>query len=519
MKSVEIYDTTLRDGSQREGISLSLEDKLKITQRLDQFGVDYVEGGWPGSNPKDAAYFERVQSLPLQYAKVVAFGMTCRAGTEPADDANVRALVEAGTPAVALVGKSWDRHVSEVLHTTLEENLRIIEATTRYLVRGGQRVLFDAEHFFDGFKADSDYAIETLHAALAGGADTLILCDTNGGTLVSEMVAIIEAVQDALPDDAVLGIHAHNDAGLAVAASLAAVEAGCAHVQGTINGYGERCGNANLCTIMPNLALKMGCHITAAPSLSGLVDLAHYVAEVANLALDSHMPYVGHSAFAHKGGLHAAATRRDAASYQHIDPQLVGNGTRIVVSDLAGRGNLLTKAEEAGLSLSREDAARILGEIKELENQGFSFEGAEASVEMMLRRSQPGYMAPFELVDFMVVVEHRRGRGLLSEASVKVLVNGEIVHTAAEGNGPVNALDQALRKALRPVYPEVLQIELEDYKVRILDSESGTEAKVRVLIDSAAGPDDWSTVGASTNIIEASWRALVDSVEFAITSR
>lgn len=519
MRQVEIYDTTLRDGSQREGISFSLDDKLKITKRLDAFGIDYIEGGWPGSNPKDAAYFEQVKELPLKHAKIVAFGMTCRAGTDPADDANVQALVEAGTPVVAVVGKSWTQHVHEVLHTTLDENLRMIRETVRYLIDQGQRVIFDAEHFFDGYHADSDYAIKTLVAALDGGAETVVLCDTNGGTLFQEVTRIIGEVNEALPEIPVLGMHAHNDGGLALANTVAAVEAGCQHVHGTINGYGERCGNADLCTIMPTLALKMGAHITPAASLDELFDLSHYVAEVANLAPDSHQPYVGQSAFTHKGGLHAAATRRDESSYQHIDPALVGNGTRILVSDLAGRGNLLTKAEQAEIHLEKPVAAEILEQIKALENRGFSFEGAEASVEMMFRRAQAGYMSPFELIDFMVVVEHRRGRGLLSEASVKVLVNGEVVHTAAEGNGPVNALDSALRKALVPVYPEVIEIELADYKVRILDSESGTAAQVRVLIDSEAVGQTWSTVGASTNIIEASWRALVDSIEYGITSR
>ncbi len=518
MTAIEIYDTTLRDGAQREGITFSLEDKLKITARLDEFGVHYIEGGWPGSNPKDAAYFARVRDLPLRHSHVVAFGMTCRAGSDPAEDANVQAMVEAQTSVVAVVGKSWMRHVREVLHTTPEENLRMIRETVRYLVAQGREVFFDAEHFFDGYRADAPYALATLRAALEGGASRLVLCDTNGGRLPWEVEEIVCAVRAAVPDGVRLGIHAHDDDGLAVANTLSAVRAGCVQVQGTINGYGERCGNANLCTIIPNLILKMGLSGISGESLARLTELSRYVAEVANLAHDSHMPYVGESAFAHKGGLHAAATRRDADAYQHINPALVGNRTRTIISDMSGRGNVLSKAEELHLPLAGDAATRVLDQIKELENQGFSFEGAEASVEMMLRRAQPGYMPPFELIDFMVVVEHRRGRGLLSEASVKVLVNGEVVHTAAEGNGPVNALDLALRKALLPVYPEIADIQLTDYKVRILNSEGGTSAQVRVLIDSENGQQHWSTVGASTNIIEASWRALVDSIEFGITS-
>ena len=385
-------------------------------------------------------------------------------------------------------------------------------------IEQGREVAFDAEHFFDGYRADPAYALETLRASLAGGAAMVVLCDTNGGTLFQDVARVVREVRTALPESPTLGIHAHNDGGLALANTLAAVAEGCTQVQGTINGYGERCGNADLCAIIPSLALKMGAEMRCAGSLAHLTELSRYVAEVANLAPDHHLPYVGLSAFTHKAGLHADATRKDALSYQHIDPAWVGNGTRIVVSEQAGRGNLLLKAEQSGLRLNKEEATRLLAEIKEMENRGFSFEGAEASVEMLLRRQQPGYMPPFELVDFMVVVEHRRGRGLLSEASVKVLVNGEVVHTAAEGNGPVNALDLALRKAVVPVYPEVATVELADYKVRIPDTNSGTAAMVRVLIESVDQGRRWSTVGASTNIIEASWRALVDSLEYVITS-
>ncbi len=515
MTNVYIYDTTLRDGTQREGISLSLADKLRITHLLDELGVHYIEGGWPGSNPKDAAYFDEVRSLDLKHAKITAFGSTCRKDTDPAEDANIQALVDAGTPVVTVVGKTSMLHVTDVLRTTPEENLRIIAESVAYLKSLGKEVIYDAEHFFDGTKLDLEYAFDTLKAAADGGADTIVLCDTNGGSLPWEVTALFNAVRDAFPD-VELGIHTHNDGELAVANTLAAVQAGAVHVQGTINGYGERCGNANLCSIIPDLQIKMGYDCVPAENLRTLTHLARTVAEIANLAPDNHLAYVGKSAFAHKGGIHVAAIRRNVDSYQHIDPELVGNEMRVLVSDLSGRGNLLSKAEEFGMDVSSAEAVQVLEEIKELENKGFVFEGAEASVAIRLHRAQPGYEPIFNLVDFTTIVEDRRGRGPLAEAMVKIEVDGDIVHTAAEGNGPVNALDLALRKALMPRYPHIADFQLVDYKVRILNSNQGTAATTRVLIDSQMGTKRWSTVGAGSNIIRASWLALVDSVEYGL---
>jgi len=516
---IQIYDTTLRDGTQREGMSLSCADKLRIARKLDELGVAFIEGGWPGSNPKDAEFFERARAMEWQTALIAAFGSTCRPNGQgsPEDDANIKALLDARTPVCTVVGKSWTLHVAEVLRTTLDDNLRIIEQSLAYLRVQGRRVIYDAEHFFDGYKADPAYALETLKAAVRGGAETVVLCDTNGGALPWETVEIVRAVQAAL--DHPLGIHAHNDSECAVAISLAAVREGVIQVQGTINGYGERCGNANLCAIIPDLELKLGLPCLPEGHLPKLHEVSHFVAEVANLAPDEHLAYVGNSAFAHKGGIHVAAMRRNELSYQHIDPTLVGNQQRVVVSELSGRGNLLSKAEEYGLDVTGgSEVADVLTEIKALEAQGFSFEAAEASVAMMMRRQQPGYAPPFELIDFSVNVEHRRGRGIFAEATVKVRVAGEVQHTAAEGNGPVNALDMALRKALVSHYPDIANFHLADYKVRILNSDSGTAATTRVLIDTQNGTRRWSTVGASANIIEASWRALADAVEYGLTT-
>ena len=527
---VQIYDTTLRDGTQREGISLSCTDKLRIARRLDELGVAFIEGGWPGSNPKDAEFFARARDMERQTALIAAFGSTCRAQGGPEDDANITALLDARTPVCTVVGKTWTLHVTEVLRTTLDDNLRIVEQSLAYLRAQGRRVIYDAEHFFDGYKADPAYALETLRAAARGGAETVVLCDTNGGSMPWEVAEIVRAVKTALntepsstprraaPEAVALGIHTHNDGECAVANSLAAVCEGALQVQGTINGYGERCGNANLCAIIPDLELKLGRRCLPEGNLARLYDVAHFVAEVANLAPDEHLAYVGKSAFAHKGGIHVAAMRRTEKSYQHVDPALVGNQMRVVVSELSGRGNLLSKAEEYGVKVGGgEKVAGVLSEIKALEAQGFSFEAAEASVALMLKRQQPGYAPPFELIDFSVNVEHRKGRGIFAEATVKVRVDGDILHTAAEGNGPVNALDAALRKALIPRYPALAQFHLADYKVRILDGENGTAATTRVLIDTQNGLKRWSTVGASANIIEASWRALADSVEYGLT--
>ncbi len=513
---IQLYDTTLRDGTQREGVSLSVSDKLKIVRKLDELGIHYIEGGWPGSNPKDAEFFAQAKEMPLEQAVITAFGSTRRADMRVEDDPNIRALLEAETRAVAIVGKSWNLHVTRVLGTTLEENLAMIANSVSYLKGRGREVIYDAEHFFDGYKVDPTYALCTLQVAERAGADCLVLCDTNGGTLPSELTAIIEEVKKVTATP--LGIHAHNDSDLAVANSLAAVQAGVVHVQGTINGYGERCGNANLCSIIPNLQVKLGYDCISDEQLRQLASVSRYVSELANLAHDAHLPYVGHSAFAHKGGMHVNALVKCEESYQHINPSLVGNYKRVVVSELSGKSNIIYKIEELGLnpSLSPDQAHEILRQVKALEKQGFQFEGAEGSLELLIRRAQPGYEPPFELIDFHILVENRQGRGMLAEAAIKVRVGDEVMHTAAEGSGPVNALDLAARKALLPFYPQLAEIHLTDYKVRILDSETGTAAQVRVLIDSACGARTWSTVGSSANIIEASWQALADSLEYGL---
>ena len=516
MSNIILYDTTLRDGTQREGISLSVDDKIKITKRLDSFGIHYIEGGWPGSNPKDAAYFERVRKIKFQHAKIAAFGSTRKKNSKPENDPNIQALVDANTPAVTLVGKSWDLHVYDVLETTLKENLNMIEDSIAYLKSLGKEVIYDAEHFFDGYKANPEYAKQTIRAAARGGADVIVLAETNGGALPWEVEEIVRQIKSEF--DTPLGIHAHNDSGCGVANSLAAVRGGAVQVQGTINGYGERVGNADLCSIIPNLQLKMGYKCVSPENLTKLTDLSHFVAEVANLPHDKHAPFVGKSAFAHKGGIHMAAILKNESSYQHIDPTLVGNERRSIVSELSGRGNILDKSHEYGVDIDKDQAREIVKQIKELEAKGFTFESAEGSVTMLLKRMQKDYKPPFELVDFMVVVEHRQGRGIIAEATVKVCINGQTFHTAAEGNGPVSALDKALRKALENKYPYIQNVRLSDYKVRILDSDSGTDAIVRVLIDTRNGKSHWSTVAASPNIIEASWLALADSFEYALMS-
>jgi len=512
---VFLYDTTLRDGTQREGISLSLNDKLNIARRLDEFGVHYIEGGWPGSNPKDAEFFKATRQMTFNQAKITAFGATRRKNVAPEDDANIQALMAAETDAVALVGKSWDLHVFDVLETDLEENLAMIGESVAYLKAQGKEVVYDAEHFFDGYKANPEYALLSLQVAAENGADVVVLCDTNGGALPWEIAAITSHVVQKV--SAQVGIHTHDDGGCGVANTLAAVDAGAVHVQGTINGYGERVGNANLCTIVADLQLKMGKDCVPAENLTNLTELSRYVAEVANLSLDTHMPFVGTSAFAHKGGIHVAAMRKNVESYQHIDPDLIGNQQRTVISELSGRGNVLEKASEYGVDTDSEQAREILMQIKSLEAQGFAFESAEASMSLMLHRLQPGYQPPFELIDFTVLVQHREERGgVIADATVKVRVGDRMLYTAAEGNGPVNALDAALRKALLDAYPVLSDVHLADYKVRILDSQNGTGATVRVLIDTEQGSRRWSTVGASSNIIEASWQALYDSIEFAL---
>lgn len=514
MSQVFLYDTTLRDGTQREDISLSVDDKLVIAKRLADFGFHYIEGGWPGSNPKDAEFFARAAKLDLGPAKLAAFGRTRQKHIQCEQDANLQALLAAATPVVTMVGKSSDYHVKLVLAASLEENLAMIRDSVSYIKSKGREVLFDAEHFFDGFLANKDYAFATLRAAADAGADWLVLCETNGGKLPWEIEEIVREVGMHIRTP--LGVHCHNDSGCGVANSLAAVRGGCTQVQGTINGYGERVGNANLTTIIPNLQLKMDKPVVTPAQLRELTQLSHFIAEVVNLKHYNHAPYIGHSAFAHKGGIHVAAILKAADTYQHIDPQLVGNQMRSVVSELSGRSNIQFHAKALGIDLNNEDAQRVLGHIKHLEHEGFTFEAAEASVELMLHRLRKDYIHPFELIDYFVITERRQSRGLLSEATVKVKVDGIVKFVAAEGNGPVNALSTALRSALADVYPVLKTVRLIDYKVRILDSAKGTSAQIRVLITFQGGGLVWTTVGASANIIDASWHALSDSLEYAL---
>jgi 2-isopropylmalate synthase len=482
--------------------------------------MHYIEGGWPGSNPKDIDFFNAAKSLPLKQSILVAFGSTRHARNKVENDPNIRAMLDAGTKAVCLVGKSSELHATQVLEITLEENLSMIEDSIRYLKSKGYTVFFDAEHFFDGYKANPAYSLKVVEIAASAGADCVVLCDTNGGSLPQQ---IAEATAASMAYNVPLGIHAHNDGEMAVANSLAAVSVGAVHVQGTMNGYGERCGNANLCSIIPALTLKMGLDCLTSEQLAKLAEVSHYVSEIANLVPNQHQPYVGASAFAHKAGLHVSGIMRHEASYQHMDPSLVGNANRVLVSELSGKSNIIYMANNLGYDLSKENdyTKGVLDEIKRLENIGFQYDVAEASFEMLLKRSQPEYEAPFELVDFMVVVESQRrppasgnGDTILSEAMVKVRVGNETFHTAAEGNGPVDALDAALRKALIEFYPSVAQVKLIDYKVRILEESEGTGAPVRVLIESTDGEHSWRTVGSSTNLIEASWLSLVDSLEY-----
>ncbi len=511
---VRIYDTTLRDGTQREGVSLSAADKIRVAKMLDRLGVAFLELGWPGSNPKDAEVFERARDVAWTAAAVAAFGSTRRAGRVVEDDPQVAALLSTHAPVCTIFGKSSLLHVREVLRITPEENLRMIADTVAYLVAQGRRVVYDAEHFFDGFVEDASFAVETVRVAAAAGAETVVLCDTNGGTLAWDIAERLRAVFAAVAVP--VGIHTHDDAGCGVANALAAVRAGARHVQGTINGYGERCGNANLCSIVPSLELKLGYRCLREGALAELAHVAREVAEIANLAPDAHAAYVGRSAFAHKGGVHVAAIRRLPRSYEHIDPALVGNRTRVVVSELSGRGNVLAKAEEYDVPLAEGAEDEVVQGVKEMEARGYAFESAEASVTLLMKRKSPGYVPPFELVDYKVICGQRGCEEPFADASIKIRVGGNVVHTAAEGNGPVGALDAALRKALTAAYPEVMGIRLEDYKVRILDSLAGTSATVRVLIESSLGDEHWTTVGASANVLEASWLALVDGIEYGL---
>ncbi len=523
-RPVVLYDTTLRDGTQGENITLSLADKLRVARMLDEYGMPFIEGGWPGSNPKDIEFFTAAKTITWERAKLAAFGSTRHRSNRPEADPNLRELVAAETPVVTIFGKSWLLHVTKVLGATAAENLDMVAESVGFVVSHGRECVYDAEHYFDGYRADPEYALATLRAARQAGAGSLVLCDTNGGTLTDDLVRIVTETRAALESDpgapdVTWGIHTHNDADLAVANSLAAVRAGVRHVQATINGYGERCGNANMVSVLANLALKTPLALLPAGGgdMSDLTHLSRSVAEIANVMPDDYAPYVGRSAFAHKGGVHGAAVAKVERSYQHVDPSTVGNERRLIVSELGGKANTQLRAEQLGHRLEGAVDAKTLSRlIKELEAEGASFEGAEGSFELLVRRHQPDYEAPFRIVDFTVLVEQRDGREQRAEATVKVEVADEVLHTAADGNGPVNALDAALRKALAAFYPVIDGVRLVDYKVRIVDGRSATAARTRVVIDSADADREWSTMGSDRNIIGASAAALADSLEYAI---
>jgi 2-isopropylmalate synthase len=512
---IQTFDTTLRDGTQGESVSFSADDKLLIAQKLDELGIDYIEGGWPGSNPKDKAFFERAKDLRLAHARLTAFGSTRLAKNSIEDDPNVRELIAAETPVVSIFGKTWDFHVRRALGITEEENLDLIADTVRYLKAHGREVVYDAEHFFDGYLANPTYALKTLEAAQKAGADVLCMCDTNGGTMPMQVAEIVAAVRSRF--DGVLGMHAHNDSELAVANTLVAVEAGATHVQGCINGYGERCGNANLCSILANLELKLG-HMTVGPdNLKNLTGVAHFVAEMANLPLRSEQAFVGPSAFAHKGGIHVSAVMKDAATYEHIQPETVGNRQRVLLSDLSGRGNVTYKLKQLGLKDDLPETARreILERIKQMEHQGYDFEAAEGTFELLVREAMEPNFHPFEVVSYEVSTK-LKGEDTVTSASVMLRV-GEAVHSAtATGNGPVHALDVCLRQCLAPVYPAITDVRLTDYKVRVLGAKGGTESKVRVLVEWSDHQRSWVTSGISDNVIDASWRALVDALRLEL---
>ena len=518
---VEIYDTTLRDGTQGEGVSFSKVDKIRIAQCLDSLGTHFIEGGWPGSNPKDMAFFEEARKHHYKHAKIAAFGSTRRASNKVEKDPNVLALLEAETPVTTIFGKSWLLHVQDVLRISPDTNLLMIQDSCGYLRDNGKEVLYDAEHFFDGYKDNPEYALDTVRHAATGGASTVILCDTNGGSLPREIHSITETVKRTLSDHVKIGIHTHDDSGLGVANSISAIEAGARHVQGTINGLGERCGNANLCSIIPNLELKLGFSTLPEGQLKYLTEVSQFVFELANLRPNTRLPYVGKSAFAHKGGVHVDAIRKRIESYEHVVPETVGNRRRVLISDLSGGGNILMRAAEHNIKLDRKspEVKNILSTLKQLESEGYEFEAAGASFELLMQRILEKHSPFFELDGFRVIVEKRgHDAPCLSEATIKVNVGGEAEITAAEGDGPVDALDKALRKALNRFYPQISSVHLRDYKVRIVDSEAGTAAKTRVLIESSDGKRIWGTVGVSENIIEASWQALVDSVEHKLYS-
>ena len=518
-KEVTIFDTTLRDGSQGEKVSFSVEDKLRIAKRLDDFGIHYIEGGWPGSNPKDLLFFERVKQVRFKHAKLVAFGSTMRAGSQPREDANLQALLQAETPAISIFGKCWMLHVQKALRISPDENLELIERSVAFLKSQGKEVIYDAEHFFDGYKDDPEYALQTLLVAARAGADVLVLCDTNGGTLTSELSRIVtEAKKRVTP---ALGIHTHNDCELAVANTLMAVESGCSHVQGTINGYGERCGNANLCSVIANLQLKMGYSCIPNHKVRDLRTISRFVSEVANLSHPNNLAFVGKSAFAHKGGVHVSAVMKNARTYEHISPEEVGNQRRVLVSDLSGRSNIFYKARELQIDLRdhAEKVPSIVQELKRLENRGYQYEGAEGSFKLLIKKTMGDMREDFQLEGFRVIIEKNASGESRSEATIRLNVNGHTEHTASEGNGPVHALDRALRKALLKFYPEIQEMHLSDYKVRVLNEKDGTAAKVRVLIESSTSSGSWGTVGVSENIIDASWQALMEGFSCFLLER
>jgi 2-isopropylmalate synthase len=511
---IAIYDTTLRDGSQGEGVNFSLQDKLLLTAKLDDLGVDYIEGGYPLSNPKDFEYFQAVRSLPLKRAKVIAFGMTRRKNAKPADDTCLKALLDSQAPVVTIVGKTWDMHVCDILGTSLDENLRMIADSVAHCKAAGREVFYDAEHFFDGYKANPEYALQTLKAAEEAGAAVVILCDTNGGTMPEQVAERVEVVRKALR--CAIGIHCHNDCDLAVANTLAAVHKGATQVQGTMNGIGERCGNVDLVSVIANLALKYGHEVLQPGSLKRLTEASRYVYEVANMNFRPGQPFVGTSAFAHKGGMHTHAVARNPVSYEHIDPTLVGNERRILVSELSGQSTILTKTAKYAINHDRALMHQLLMQVQNLENAGYEFEAAEASFDILVKKAMGQYQPWFERIAYRVNIEHDHGPQTLTEATVKLRVDEQVQHTVSEGDGPVNALDGALRKALLPHYSRLAEMQLVDYKVRVVNAREGTAARVRVVIESRDGSDVWGTVGVSENIIEASWEALTDAYLFGL---
>jgi len=517
-EQVLIYDTTLRDGTQGEQISFSAEEKLRIVQKLAELGVHYIEGGWPSSNPKDMRFFQMAKEARSKTAGLTAFGSTRRADILPEEDPNLEALLEAETRIITIFGKSWDLHVTEILGVPLEKNLAMILDSVRHLKSKGREVIFDAEHFFDGYKANPQYALDTIQAAISGDADIIVLCDTNGGTMVSDVRETVEVVRKSFPGIP-LGIHAHNDCGLAVANSLAAVEVGAKMVQGTINGYGERCGNADLISVIANLQLKIGKKCLDDSKIGHLTEVSRYVSDIANIPPLNETPFVGRSAFAHKGGMHVSAILKRPVAYEHIEPGRVGNKRRVLVSDLSGKGNIKYKANEMGLDLGENgyDSRKIIKEIKRMEDEGYQFEAAEGSLELLMKKTTGQFREPFSLLSLRVINEKNRDGQSISQATIKISVGEEEEITAAEGNGPVNAIDNALRKALSKFYPSVNEMRLVDFKVRVLEGGAGTAAKVRVLIESRDGKDIWNTIGVSENIIEASWQALVDSIYFKLS--